>query len=483
MSETRPPPQAIVVFGASGDLTRRKVLPALYDLVCEDQMPERFAIVGYARGEWDDDRFREHARKAVEEFSNTGFEPDRWNDFARSLHYVPGPYDTPDCFAPLVARLGDLDERCDLGGRRLYYCATPPSAFPVLIERLGEAGSQREARIVVEKPFGRDTASARELNATIHRVFEESQVFRIDHYLGKETIQNIFVFRFGNAMFERVWHRDAIDHIQITVAESLGVGGRGSFYEQTGAARDMLQSHLLQMLAFLAMEPPRSLDASAIHDEKAKALGALRPFDPELVVRGQYGEGAVDGRAVAAYRTEPDVARDSSVETYVAAKGYVDTWRWDGVPFFLRTGKRLRRRTSEVAVFFREPPEYLFRELGLGRLPANHLSLRIQPHEGISFSFQAKRPGPEIVPETVHMDFSYSEFFHTREADAYERLLHDAMEGDRTLFNREDAVERAWEVVEPLLGAAGPVRPYPAGSWGPQEADALIAPRRWHLRR
>jgi glucose-6-phosphate 1-dehydrogenase len=361
-------------------------------------------------------------------------------------------------------------------GGRLYYCATPPAAFPDVIARLGEIGAGAGARVVVEKPFGTDLASARELNACVHQVFDESQVFRIDHYLGKETVQNIIVFRFANSMFERVWNRDAIDHVQLTVAETLGVEGRGGYYDSAGAIRDIVQNHMLQMLAFLAMEPPRSLEPPAIHDEKVKLLQAVRAFRPEDVVRGQYERGTIDGARVPGYTSEEGVPAQSNTETFAAIRARIDNWRWQGVPFYLRTGKHLARRTTEIIVQFRDAPAYLFTTA-----PApDHLAIRIQPREGASFSFQAKEPGPGFVPKNVRMDFNYEEFFNAAPADAYERLLHDAMCGDNTLFTREDSVERAWEIVEPALRAPGEVYGYASGSWGPRAADELLAPRRWH---
>lgn len=475
-------PQAIVIFGASGDLTRRKILPALYELAHASELPARYAVVGYARTRWDDHAFREHARRAVEEFGRTPLDEEVWKPFADSLHFLCGPFDDAQCFAPLNDLLARIDAERETEGRRLYYCATPPSAFPLIARRLGECGSQANARIVIEKPFGRDLHSARELNRIVHEVFDEQQVFRIDHYLGKETVQNILVFRFFNAAFERLWNRDAIDHVQITVAESVGIEGRGGYYEEAGAVRDMIQSHLLQVLTFLAMEPPRSLEPDAIRDEKVKVLRALRPFDPGDAVRGQYAAGAIDGQAVGGYRDEDGVPSDSQTDTFVAIRARIDNWRWAGVPFLLRTGKRLPRRATEVVVVFREPPAYLAEGLGIAPPVADHLTLRLQPEEGITFAFQAKEPGSGISPKLVRMDFSYGGSFEAAPAEAYERLLHDAMSGDGTLFPREDGVERSWELVARLLEGSGAAHRHPAGTWGPPEADELIAPRRWHLR-
>jgi glucose-6-phosphate 1-dehydrogenase len=474
----RPRPQALVIFGASGDLTRRKILPALYNLFYDDCLPERFAVIGYARSGWDDDTFRKHARGAVEEFSRRELDEGKWKEFAELLHYVPGSFDEVDSFGELVQRLAEFDHAHGTEGNRLYYCATPPSTFPLIVERLAECGPQDTSSIVIEKPFGRDLDSARELTAVIHEVFDESRIFRMDHYLGKETVQNILVFRFANSLFERAWNREAIDHIQITVAESIGVGSRGSYYEESGAIRDIVQNHILQVLSFLAMEPPRSLEPEAIRDETVKLLSAVRPLDPEEVVRGQYAAEVIDGEEVPGYREEEDVAPDSDVETYAAVRAWIDNWRWSDVPIFMRTGKRLARQATEIAVVFRQPPPYLFEGVGLPPPPSDHLVIRIAPTEGISFDFQAKKEGRGFEPETEQMNFSDGDPSST--PDAYERLLHDAMVGDQTLFTRRDGVERAWELVEQVLDHPGPVHLYPAGSWGPREAEDLIAPREWH---
>jgi glucose-6-phosphate 1-dehydrogenase len=481
MSLTRPPPQAIVIFGASGDLTKRKILPALYNICCDSLLPERFAIVGYSRTEWTEEEFVDHARRAIEEFSRTPVDEVRWKMFADLLHYVSGEFDEPHCFSHLIEELEHIDAELDLGGRRLYYCATPPSAFPLIVERIGEAGNPGDPRIVFEKPFGYDLATARDLNETVHRVFDESRVFRIDHYLGKETVQNILIFRFANSLFERVWNRDAIDHVQITVAEEVGVENRGSYYDESGAIRDIVQNHLLQVLAFLTMEPPRSLDPEPIRDEKVKLLRAVHAFRPEEVVRGQYAACEIDGKTVPGYREEDGVAKDSTIETYVAIRAHIDNWRWASVPIFLRTGKRLPRRTTQVMVFLREAPGYLFEGTDITPGVADHIAILIQPDEGITLAFNAKEPGPEMRVKPVHMHFSYAESFGAEPAEAYERLLDEAMEGDHTLFIREDEVLRSWEIVQPILDDPGPLRYYPAGSWGPEEAADLVAPRRWHL--
>jgi glucose-6-phosphate 1-dehydrogenase len=481
VSLASPPPQALVIFGASGDLTKRKIIPALYNLQRDGLLPDKFAIVGYARSIWSEEEFKDHARDAVKNFSRSPFEDDLWDRFAQRLHYVSGEFHEKHCFSHLIEELDHLDEDYELGKRRLFYCATPPSAFPLIVERLGEAGSVGDARIVFEKPFGRDLASAKELNGVVHKVFDEARVFRIDHYLGKETVQNILMFRFANSIFERVWNSDVIDHVQLTVAEDIGVEGRGAYYEESGALRDIVQNHLLQVLAFLMMEAPRSLEAEAIRDEKVKLLRAVHPFVTEEVVRGQYATCEVDGKTVPGYTSEDGVAKDSNTETYIAVRAHIDNWRWAGVPIFIRTGKRLARRTTQVIVVLRDAPGYLFEGTGIDRGVADHLSIQIQPDEGISLAFNAKEPGPDIQIKPVHMNFSYAESFNAQPAEAYERLLHEAMEGDHTLFIREDEVERSWEIVEPILNEPGPVHPYSAATWGPEQAMELIAPRRWHL--
>jgi glucose-6-phosphate 1-dehydrogenase len=472
MSLEAPRPQLIVLFGASGDLARKKVLPALYNLSVQGALPERHAIVGFAMTEWDDDAFREHAREAVEGFSHSGLDEDRFKVFADSLSFVSGGFDDDEAFDALGERLTQLDRRIETDGGRLFYLATPPSFFGTIPERLRTTGQVTPAaRIVIEKPFGHDLESARQLTARLHTAFDERCIFRIDHYLGKETVQNLVVFRFGNSLFERVWNADAIDSLQVTVAEDIGVEGRASYYDGAGAIRDLLQNHMLQVLSFVTMEPPRSLEPEAFRDEKVKLLRAVLPLDPAEVIRGQY-EG---------YRDEDGVAADSTTETYIAARLRIENWRWDGVPIFLRHGKRLPRRATEVTVRFKDAPRYLYDDFGVDALTADHLTIRVQPDEGISLAFEAKMPGPGYEVKTVRMDFDYERSFMHAPAEAYERLLHDAMNGDHTLFTREDDVERSWEIVAPVLEHPGRVHPYRAGSWGPPEADALIAPRHWHL--
>ena len=470
MSLARPASQDIIIIGASGDLSRRKLLPALYNLEAAELAPERGRIIGLARTNLGDERFRQFARESVQQFSRTGLDEGVWARFAARLTFVR--LDEEGCT--------DLRERAT-EEERLVYLAVPPSAVTGAIRSLQEAGLIKGTRLVVEKPFGRDLASAKHLARDIHEAFRESQVFRIDHYLGKETIQNILVFRFGNSLFERVWNRDSVDHIQITVAESIGVEGRGAFYEETGALRDIVQNHILQVLSLLAMEAPGTMAADAIHEEKVKVFRAMRPMDPARTVRGQYTSGTDDGKPVPGYREEPGVAPGSTTETFFAGEVRIDTWRWAGVPFFLRTGKRLPRRLTEVTIGFREAPLCFFEGTEVDELRPNHLVLRIQPEGGMRLTFIAKQPGPDVRVQQASMDFAYRDSFMTEPAEAYERLLHDAMDGEHTLFTREDSVERAWMIVQPVLEDPPPLCFYGAGTGGPPEADELIAPRTWHL--
>jgi glucose-6-phosphate 1-dehydrogenase len=467
MTMCRSGPQDIVVVGASGDLSARKLLPALYNLEAEGLLPERCAVLGYATVPWSDEDFRQHARDAVAAHSRTGLDEAVFARFAERLGYVSAA----DGMDRLAARL--TEETCAV------YLAVPPSAFVPLIGDLDRCGLARRAVVIIEKPFGHDVASAQTLNQALHAVLPEERIFRIDHYLGKETVQNLLVFRFGNAVYERVWNRDCITQVEIGVAESLGVEQRGAFYEETGAIRDIVQNHLFQVLAIVGMEPPITFDAEALRNEKVKVLRACQPLEPQAVVRGQYGAGVVDGQPVAGYRDEPGVASDSTTETYAALRLSIDSWRWAGVPFLLRTGKRLRARETRVTIAFKDTPLHLFAGTGATAVHSNHLVIRIQPDEGISFSFIAKEPGPELRTQKVHMDFAYGSSFKVSPPEAYERLLHDVLIRDHTLFIREDEVERGWAIVEPVLRNPGPVFPYPAGSWGPAQADALAGDH-WH---
>ena len=464
----RPPDrQDIVVVGASGDLAARKLLPALYNLEAEGLLPEHGAVVGYAVADWDDAAFREHAHDAVRQHSRTGIDEAVFDRFAKRLRFVPAS-------AGLTALRQALT--CAV---RLIYLAVPPSAFTSLIAGFGEAGLAEGTKLIIEKPFGHDLESATALNDALHAVLPEERIYRIDHYLGKETVQNLLVFRFGNSVWERLWNRDCIRQVEITVAESLGVENRGAFYEETGAIRDIVQNHMFQLLSVTAMEPPTSFDAEALRNEKVKVLRAVHPLDPSQVLRGQYHAGSVDGAAVPGYREEPGVDPHSQTETFAAMRLHIDSWRWSGVPFLLRTGKRMRRRETIIAITFHHAPLHLFREVGVDEFETNRMVVRVQPDEGIGLSFVAKQPGPTLDTQRVRMDFSYGSSFKTSPPEAYERLLHDAFDDDHTLFIREDEVERGWTIVKPVLEHPSPVVAYAAGSWGPAEADAIAAPGHW----
>jgi glucose-6-phosphate 1-dehydrogenase len=470
VSLPRPDDQDVVVVGATGDLAARKLIPALYNLHKEELLPGGCDVIGVAPLDWDDARFRDHAADAVRQYSRSGIDARAFAGFAERLRFVALGAD--DDLAPLRSAA-----RRDT---RLVYLAVPASAFTSLAAGIARAGLQEGTKLIIEKPFGHDAGSATSLNAALHSVLPEGRIYRIDHYLGKETVQNLLVFRFGNSVFERVWHRDAVARVEITVAESLGVEHRGRFYEETGAIRDIVQNHMFQLLAVTAMEPPISFAAEAIRDEKVKVLDAVHPVEPGDVVRGQYAAGSVDGEAAVAYREEEGVDPRSQVETYAALRLHIDSWRWAGVPFVLRTGKRLAARDTRVVLSFRDVPLHLFRGAGVPTLDANRLVVRIQPDEGIAVTFMAKRPGPELTTQAVEMDFRYAGSFKTSPPEAYERLLHDALIGDHTLFIREDEVERGWRVVQPVLDNPPLVEMYPAGSWGPVAAERIARPGHWH---
>jgi glucose-6-phosphate 1-dehydrogenase len=469
-----PPPFTLVIFGASGDLTRRKLIPAVYSLFCEGLLPEAFSLVGFARRPKSDEEFREETRGEIA--------PDAWAEFAPRLHYHTAAYDQPEGYAKLLQRLNDRD----LPSNALFYFAVPPETVTPIVEQLQASGLARRgnngspwSRIIVEKPFGRDLDSARELNAHLAAAFDESQIFRIDHYLGKETVQNLLVLRFANSIFEPLWNHKYVDHVQITVSETLGVEGRGGYYDQAGALRDIVQNHIIHLLCLVAMEAPRSLNPNDVRDEKVKVIRALRPISKECiingVVRAQYGRhGETPG-----YLEEPDVAPDSRTDTFVAFRSFVDNWRWADVPFYIRTGKRLPARITEISVHFKAVPPVLFNAAPFGPLEPNVLCIRIQPNEGISLRFEVKTPGPAMRLEPYRMDFGYHAAFGKGPPDAYERLLLDAALGDATLFTRSDEVEAAWEFVAPVIEGceqqdSRPLPQYPAGSWGPKEADRLI---------
>jgi glucose-6-phosphate 1-dehydrogenase len=482
-------PGIVVIFGASGDLTQRKLVPALYNLGLDRLMSGSGAMVGVARRDIPQEAFAEQLREGIEKHSRRPLDPEVWQEAIPRISYVPTTFDDLDGYRRLGEHLDDIDRRLGTEGNRLYYLATPPSAFPVIIDRLGKSGLNRPgkggrwARVVVEKPVGHDLESARELNEVVNRVFEEKDVFRIDHYLGKETVQNLLVFRFANAIFEPLWNHKYVDHVQITVAESIGVEGRGGYYEESGTTRDMVQNHIFQLLCLTAMEPPFSLAADAIRDEKVKVLHALRPVDTtrvdEATVRAQYGPGVTGGKPVPGYKEEPGVAPDSTTETYVALRLFIDNWRWAGVPFYLRSGKRLPKRVTEIALQFRDVPHRLFHGGSDDRLVANTLAMRIQPDEGITLKFDSKVPGPNPKIQPVTMEFRYGTSFGQQPPEAYERLLLDALLGDATLFIRRDEVEASWRYIDRLFegwSAAGgePLPGFAAGTWGPSEADALL---------
>jgi glucose-6-phosphate 1-dehydrogenase len=481
-------PFSLVIFGASGDLTRRKLMPALWSLYAARTLPEPFSIVATARTPMTDEAFRNEMRAAVAEFARLKIPSDAvWERFARNLAYVNGDPTDLELYRRLRQRLEAVERARGGSANRLFYCATPPSLYDDIVQHLGDAGLARTpegwTRIVVEKPFGRDLESARQLNRQLTSVFAEEQVYRIDHYLGKETVQNILVFRFANGIFEPVWNRNHVAEVQMTVAETIGVETRGSYYEEAGALRDMVQNHLLQLLCLIAMEPPVTFDPGPVRDEKNKVLQALRPIDPakvdEVALRAQYAGGYVGGRQVPGYRQEKGVRADSTTETYAALRLQIDSWRWAGVPFYLRTGKRLPRRASEIAVRFHRTPHMIFRRRTDSGLVPNTLVIRIQPDEGISLTVVAKEPGPEMRLGPVTLDFKYNDVFGGEPPEAYERLLLDAIHGDATLYARGDWVEGAWELLEPVIEAwsrrpAG-LPTYEAGTWGPAEANGFIA--------
>jgi glucose-6-phosphate 1-dehydrogenase len=491
---------AVVIFGASGDLTRRKLIPALYNLAVSRSLPTGFAVVGVARRAKSNEQFRAEMKEGVGQFSRRKpIDPAVWQDFEKAVSYVAGTFEAPETYANLRAHLQQLDQERGTKGNRLYYLAVPPNEFGVIMKNLKEAGlvasavDSREggawSRVVIEKPFGHDLSSARALNDMVAATFDETQVFRIDHYLGKETVQNLLVFRFANSLFEPLWNREHVDHLQITVAEEIGVEGRGKFFEQTGVTRDIVENHLMQLLTLAAMEPPISLSADAVRDEKVKVLRSLRPMERSLVqenvVRGQYARGYVKGEEVPGYREEPDVAKDSRVETFVAMRCFVDNWRWGGVPFYVRAGKRLARRVTEIAIQFKKVPHGLFRAPDGGISP-NVLTIRIQPDEGIALRFTTKEPGQHTILRDVAMDFRYGAAFGSNTPEAYERLLLDAMRGDATLFTRRDEVEEQWAFIDRVFEAwraeaNAPPPLYLAGSWGPEQSDDLLARdgRRW----
>jgi glucose-6-phosphate 1-dehydrogenase len=487
-------PALMVIFGATGDLSGRKLLPALYNLARNRLLPAGFALVGAALDDLTEDRFRELAAQHIREHSRTQpVDEETLAAFVREISYVAVDFGQPAGFERLAARLTELDTARHTGGNVVFYCATPPPTYPMIAEQLKRSGLNRGAgyrRIIVEKPFGSDLHSARELNRVLRRAFPEEGIYRIDHYLGKETVQNILAFRFANSIFEPVWNCQHVDHVQITVAEPLGVEQRGAYYERAGALRDIVQNHALQLLTLVAMEPPVALDAGSTRDEKVKVLRAIRPLSPDEVclqtVRGQYTEGWVMGEKVRGYRQEPKVAPDSTTETYAALRCQVDNWRWAETPFYIRTGKRLPKQVTEIRVQFKRPPHLTFGRDATRELEPNAITLRIQPEEGISLRFGAKVPTAGLTIRSVNMDFLYASSFLVDAPDAYERLLLDCMLGDPTLFTRSDEVEAAWTLIDCIEDVwrenNPPLEMYPAGTWGPEAADRLLAEdgRKWH---
>ena len=486
-------PTSLVIFGATGDLAHRKLLPALYNLAHEGALPERFELIGVSRSEMTHDEFREMARESIERFSRRRPDANVLNGLLGEMRYVPGGFADDGVYGRLGEVLREFDERAGDPLNRVFYLSTAPQFFPVISGKLGAAGlskcEQAQTRIVIEKPFGYDLASAQQLNTDVLEVFDESQVFRIDHYLGKETVQNLMALRFANALFEPVWNRNFIDHVQITAAEDIGIGGRAGYYEGAGALRDLVQNHMMQLLALLTMEPPSAFDADRVRDEKLKVLEAIVPPSPgdvpSITVRAQYGAGTVGGKRVTGYLEEEGVDPHSRTETYAALRLNVSNWRWAGVPIYLRTGKQLARKVTEIVVTLKPVPHLAFKNIGSVGVQPNQIILTVQPDEGVSVSLGAKIPGATMRIRPVNMEFRYGTSFMSESPEAYERLILDAMRGDATLFTRGDEIIALWRIIDPILqgwhaDTESPIPQYPAGSAGPTEADALLdGNRRW----
>ncbi len=486
-------PTALVIFGGTGDLAHRKLLPALYNLAHEGALPERFELIAVARRDQPNEDFREIAKDSIERFSRRKPDPEVLEGLLNDVRYVPGTFDDDSVYSEITRTLDEFDQQAGESLNRVFYLSTAPQFFPVICEKLGSSGlhecEKAQTRVVIEKPFGYDLASAQKLNREVLEVFDESQVFRIDHYLGKETVQNLMALRFANALFEPVWNRNFIDNVQITAAEDLGIGGRAGYYEGAGALRDLVQNHMMQLLALLTMEPPASFEANRLRDEKLKVLEAIVPPTTDEVgsmsVRAQYSAGVVGGENVPGYRQEDGVAADSRTETYAALRLHVSNWRWAGVPFYLRTGKRLARKVTEIAVTLKPVPHLAFQSEGSVGVQPNQIILTVQPDEGVSVSLGAKIPGPRMRIRPVNMEFRYGTSFMSESPEAYERLILDAMRGDATLFTRNDEIEALWAIIDPILTAwhedtSSEIAQYESGSAGPDQADALLDDdRRW----
>ncbi|HEY7453528.1 MAG TPA: glucose-6-phosphate dehydrogenase [Thermoleophilaceae bacterium] len=481
-------PTALVIFGGTGDLAHRKLLPAIYNLAHEGALPERFHLIAIARSDIPGGDYQKMARESIEQYSRQAPKPEVLDKLLEQVRYIPGTFDDHGVFERLKEELGAVDDEAGIAFNRVFYLATAPSFFGKVVEELGDHGLNRhpeaEVRVVIEKPFGTRLTEAQDLNRQVLSVLDESQVYRIDHYLGKETVQNVLAFRFANGMFEPIWNRNFIDYVQITAAEDLGIGRRAGYYDSSGALRDLVQNHMLQLLSLLCMEPPVTFDADEVRDEKAKVLHAVEPPPPEAVVRAQYTAGMAEGKEAVGYLDEEGVPGDSETETYVALRLEVDNWRWAGVPIYLRTGKRLGRKVTEIAVTLKPVPHLAFEAQGSVGVQPNQLILTVQPNEGVSISLGAKIPGSRMRIRPVNMEFLYGTSFLSQSPEAYERLIMDAMRGDPTLFTRDDEVEAQWRIIDPILASwereEGPLPTYTAGSHGPEEADRLLAPgHRW----